>query len=69
VSLADRLSKFQKIKTACLHPGIIDSGFGQDSCLIKVFKCCCCCILKTSEEGAITSVHLATCPFGILRNG
>jgi retinol dehydrogenase 12 len=48
VGLADRLSKFQHIKTVCLHPGIIDSGFGQGSCLIGCFKCLCCCLFKSS---------------------
>jgi NAD(P)-dependent dehydrogenase (short-subunit alcohol dehydrogenase family) len=44
VALADRLSKLPNIKTASLHPGIVSSGFGQDSSVIKCFKCFCCCL-------------------------
>jgi NAD(P)-dependent dehydrogenase (short-subunit alcohol dehydrogenase family) len=44
VGLADRLSKYSNIKTAALHPGIVETGFGTDSKLFGCFKCLCCCM-------------------------
>lgn len=35
----------KNMKTASLHPGVVDTNFGQGSSFFKCFKCLCCCIL------------------------
>jgi retinol dehydrogenase-12 len=55
-----KISKYQNIKTCCLHPGIVDSNFGSDVSYIKCFTKLCCCIYVGNAEGARTSIHLST---------
>ncbi len=44
VGLANRLVKYTNVKTASLHPGIVDSGFGRESGYFNCFKSICCCM-------------------------
>jgi NAD(P)-dependent dehydrogenase (short-subunit alcohol dehydrogenase family) len=67
--LSRRISKYPNIKTVSLHPGIVDSNFGNEVCLIKCFNKVCCCFYVTNVEGARTSIHLSTEEFSKLRNG
>lgn len=46
--LMRKISKYQNIKTVCLHPGIVDSNFGSELCLIKCFTVLCCCLYVTN---------------------
>ena len=57
------------IKTASLHPGIVETSFGGDSCLIKFFRCCFCCCVVDSADGAKTSLHLSRIHFEEIRSG
>lgn len=61
--------KIKNMKTAALHPGVVDSGFYQSSNLLKCFSCCCGCFMINNEEGARTSLHLSRIPFADLRSG
>lgn len=58
--LMRKLSKNQNIKTVSLHPGIVDSNFGSNLCMVKFFTILCCCIYVSNVEGARTSIYLAT---------
>ena len=57
------------MKTASLHPGVVDTNFGQGTSMFKCFKCLCCCIIIDQEEGARTSLYLSRTPFGEIRSG
>jgi hypothetical protein len=34
---------YKHIKTASLHPGVVDTNIGSDMRLVKLLKCLCCC--------------------------
>lgn len=50
------------IKTASLHPGIVDTGFGTGTPISWLKKLCCCFVLNV-DEGARTSLYLSRAPF------
>lgn len=56
-------NSLKHVKTASLHPGVVDTNFGQGSGLFKCFKCLCCCILIDRETGARATLHLSRAPF------
>jgi retinol dehydrogenase 12 len=57
--LAARL-KSTKITVNCLHPGVISTNFGKDaSGIMKFFFGTLGFLLKSPEQGAATSIHLA----------
>lgn len=68
-ALADRLTKFKHIKTASLHPGVVDSQFGRGHCMIDCFRRLCCCVYVDNEEGATTSLFLSRIDFEQLQSG
>jgi len=68
-ALADRLSSHKHIKTASLHPGIVDSEFGTGVSGITCFKCFCCCLYVDNEAGARTSLFLSRVKFEEIRSG
>lgn len=47
VELASRLAKHSNIKVVSLHPGIVDTGFGDESCLFRCIKVLICCCTKS----------------------
>lgn len=57
------------VKTACLHPGFVDTNIGGDSCLNKFIKCIFCCCVKDRETGARTSLYLCQTAFDQIRSG
>ena len=66
------------MKTASLHPGTVDTGFGNQAaessccfaCVFSCFKNCLgVCCFKNQAEGAQTSLHLCRIPFEELRSG
>ena len=65
--------QIDNIKTASVHPGVVDTGFGDQAlqengclrCLKSMFRCC----LRNQEEGSQTSVYLCRLAFGELRSG
>ncbi len=60
IELADRL-KGTRVTANCLHPGVIRSNFGQESTfLIKAFWLIAAPFMKTNQEGAQTTIYLAT---------
>jgi len=67
--LASKLANNPKIKTFSLHPGVVDTGFGKEKCLMSCLKTLCCCMFVKSERGSQTSLFLARSAFKNLRNG
>jgi hypothetical protein len=76
--LAERLNgRHLNIKTVSLHPGIVDSGFGQnkeveETCFSKLFTCfkpIMCCCMKNPSEGAETTLYTSQVDFQKLQNG
>ena len=57
------------LKTASLHPGFVDTGFGLDNNMMKFYRCCCFCLRVNEETGATTSLHLCRIPFEQINNG
>ena len=53
----------QNIKTASVHPGVVDSNLASDSCMLQCLKCICCCMFVKKDEGARTNLHLCRIPF------
>ena len=62
-------NKIHNIKTASLHPGAVESNFGNESFSVKCFRCFCCCIYVNNETGARTSLYLSRIPFEQIRSG
>jgi len=56
-----RLSPFG-VKAFSLHPGVIDTSISRNTQLIRTFMCCCGCTTDSVEQGAATSVYVATAP-------
>lgn len=60
IELADRL-KGTGVTANCLHPGVIRSNFGQSSTfLIRAFWKLAAPFMKSNEQGAQTTIYLAT---------
>tara|TARA_R110000868_G_scaffold235273_8_gene489102 strand:- start:7316 stop:8164 length:849 start_codon:yes stop_codon:yes gene_type:complete len=60
VELADRL-KDAKVTSNSLHPGVIASNFGKSSTtLVKIFWKIASPFMKSSRDGAETTIYLAT---------
>lgn len=58
--LADRL-KDTKVTANCLHPGVIGSNFGKSgNWLVRTFWTLGSTFMKSSKEGAETSIYLAS---------
>ena len=60
---------YKNLKAACLHPGIVQSGFGSDSCFIQCAQWICCCIYIQNQDGAKTSLYLCRTPFPSIQSG
>jgi retinol dehydrogenase 12 len=62
------VKNFEKINAYAVHPGVVKTGFGSNNGgLLKYFSWMP--FLITAEQGAETSVHLATAPIAKLKNG
>lgn len=60
IELADRL-KDTNVTVNCLHPGVIKSNFGKSgSSLFKIFWKIGGVFMKNNEQGAQTTIYLAT---------
>lgn len=57
------------IKTASLHPGHAQTGFGGDNFSKKIYLCLCCCLFVQPDVGARTSLHLSRTPFEEIKSG
>lgn len=65
------------VKCVCLHPGVVNSGFYNDSSRNNVaFRYLFCCLtpvlpifLKNEEEGSQTNYHLCLTPWDKLKDG
>jgi NAD(P)-dependent dehydrogenase (short-subunit alcohol dehydrogenase family) len=62
-------NNLSNVKTATLHPGVVDTGFGQNLALMKCVKCICCCIFIKQEEGTVSTLYLFRSPFEDIING
>jgi NAD(P)-dependent dehydrogenase (short-subunit alcohol dehydrogenase family) len=61
-SLAERFSN-KGVKAYCLHPGIVNTGFGgQSKGLVKFLLSLARPFMISPEKGALTTVFLATAP-------
>jgi NAD(P)-dependent dehydrogenase (short-subunit alcohol dehydrogenase family) len=69
VGLAEKISKYPNVKTMSLHPGLVETGFGPDSTIVKFFKCCCCLCFVKADTGATTNLFLCRLAFEQLRSG
>jgi len=58
-----------KIKTASLHPGLVETNIGNDQLLTKVIRVLCCCLVEQPDVGARTSLYLSRVPFGDFKSG
>lgn len=60
-------NNLKNIKTASVHPGVVDTGFGnltlQESGCFRCLRACFSCCMRTQEAGATTSVYLCRVPF------
>ena len=65
VGLKDLFEKknLKHLKSASLHPGFVDSGFGVENNMMKFYRCCCFCLRVNQETGATTSLYLSRIPF------
>ncbi|SOE20905.1 NAD(P)-dependent dehydrogenase, short-chain alcohol dehydrogenase family [Spirosomataceae bacterium TFI 002] len=62
------VENFENINAYAVHPGVVKTGFGANNGgLLKYFSWMP--FLITPEQGAETSVHLATAPISELKNG
>jgi NAD(P)-dependent dehydrogenase (short-subunit alcohol dehydrogenase family) len=58
--LADRLSETD-VTVNCLHPGVVNSNFGSNSTfLVRMFWKVAGLFMKSNEEGAATTIYLAS---------
>jgi short-subunit dehydrogenase len=57
------------VKTASLHPGIVETNFGNETCWARFFRCLCCCAVVNQNEGSRTSMYLCNAPLADIRSG
>jgi NAD(P)-dependent dehydrogenase (short-subunit alcohol dehydrogenase family) len=69
VELKRKMEKYPNIKTFSLHPGVVATDFVQDVGYLKCFYALACCCTANPEDGARTSIYLATEDFNKLQNG
>ena len=59
----------RNVKTASLHPGVVETNLASDSSWVHCMRCICCCMFVKREKGARTNLHLCRIPFEEIRSG